>query len=198
MEQQNQEPLYEYSPIHKENESTFFIVAGIFLAMIVAGVMLTMAGNHGQQSAAQGNNNVPPAANTATPTAPDNSNTAAEPAASQPPAVTTPSHESTPPTPPSNSSAMNGERFPQTRTRQLALADISNWNYGKTRYALNEMYARYGYPFHSGPIRKQFDQFSWYHPVAGRSTAEIEDMMTPVEKANLQLLAQRRSQLQSH
>ncbi|MBV9469138.1 MAG: YARHG domain-containing protein, partial [Abitibacteriaceae bacterium] len=86
-----------------------------------------------------------------------------------------------------------GEHFPETRTRALTEADLQQWDFAKTRYALNEIYARHGFPFHSAPIRHQFETFSWYHPVTGRSQEQTEQLMSAVERANLKLLAHRRS-----
>lgn len=90
-----------------------------------------------------------------------------------------------------------GERFPETRLRYLDSAEIESWSYAKVRYALNEIFARHGYSFRAGPIRKQFQQFSWYAPVAGRSQEEIEQDLGLIEKSNLLLLSQRRNDLQN-
>ena len=93
------------------------------------------------------------------------------------------------------SQAMSGEHFPQTRTGYLTASTIGGWSYSGVRYALNEMYARDGYEFKRGPIRHQFQKFSWYHPVPGRTSANIEANFTPIEAANQRLLAQRRNAL---
>ena len=93
------------------------------------------------------------------------------------------------------SRAMSGEHFPQTRTGYVTEATIDNWSYSGVRYALNEMYARHGYEFKRGPIRHQFQKFSWYRPVPGRTAANIEADFTPIETANQHLLAQRRNAL---
>ena len=91
-----------------------------------------------------------------------------------------------------------GERFPETRLRYLDLADIEDWSFAKVRYALNEIYARHGYSFKpGGAIRKQFQQFSWYAPVAGKSQQEIEQELSDLEKSNLLLLSQRRNDLKN-
>lgn len=98
--------------------------------------------------------------------------------------------------PPSTTAFIPGERFPQTRTSSLHDSDINGWSYSGVRYALNEMYARHGYSFKSAPILHQFQKFSWYQPVAGRSQADIEAQFTPTERANQLLLAHRRDALQ--
>ena len=86
--------------------------------------------------------------------------------------------------------------FPQTRAGYLSDADIQGWSYSGVRYALNEIYARHGYVFKSGPILRQFSKLPWYHPVAGLSAAGAEAQFTPVERANQILLSQRRDALQ--
>ena len=92
--------------------------------------------------------------------------------------------------------SMPGERFPQTRTGFLHDSDINGWSYSGVRYALNEIYARHGYSFKAAPILHQFQKFSWYQPVAGRSQPQIEAQFTPTERANQLLLAHRRDALQ--
>lgn len=88
-----------------------------------------------------------------------------------------------------------GEHFPQTRTGYLQKAGIQNWSYSSVRYALNEMYARHGYPFKDGPIRRHFQKFSWYRPEEGQTPKSIEAQFTPVERANQVMLAQTRTTL---
>ena len=93
------------------------------------------------------------------------------------------------------SRVISDEHFPQTRTDYLTASTIDGWSYSGVRYALNEMYARDGYEFKRGPLRHQFQKFSWYHPIPGRTSANIEANFTPIETANQHLLAQRRNAL---
>jgi hypothetical protein len=88
-----------------------------------------------------------------------------------------------------------GEHFPQTRTGYLTAADIQGWSYSGVRYALNEIYARHGFPFQEEPLRRQFGRFSWYRPVPGLSSDGAKSLFTPVEKANELVLARRRDAL---
>lgn len=89
--------------------------------------------------------------------------------------------------------ALPGERFPETRTRHLSDSEASALTYAKLRYAINEMYARYGAEFLTRPeVRRQFDQFSWYRPQGGLSLDAIEAKFSDIERANLELLAKYR------
>jgi hypothetical protein len=66
------------------------------------------------------------------------------------------------------------------------------------RYAINEVYARYGAPFSDNPdIRRQFQKFSWYHPNPNIGFSDIDQSMSEIEKENIKLLGQYRSMLRS-
>jgi hypothetical protein len=102
---------------------------------------------------------------------------------------------SNPTVPPANPVASPGERFPQTRLHILTEAEVADLDYAQLRYAINEMYARHGAPFLKEPdIETQFRKFEWYHPIAGRTEAQIEAVFSPLEKYNLGLLARLRDQ----
>jgi hypothetical protein len=94
-----------------------------------------------------------------------------------------------------NPVASSGERYPQTRLRVLTEADITGLDFAQLRYAINEMYARHGAPFPKEPeIETQFRKFEWYHPIPGRTEAQIEASFSPLEKYNMELLARARDQ----
>lgn len=99
--------------------------------------------------------------------------------------VTTPSPGSAklPPNP------AEGERFPETRLRQLTVEDVATWNTTKIRYALNEMYARHGLTFKDKSTQAEFAKYKWYRPQPTRSAADIEAAFTEIEHANKELLA---------
>jgi predicted Ser/Thr protein kinase len=70
---------------------------------------------------------------------------------------------------------------------ELSLAEI--------RYSINYLYARHGFPFEgekSESIRREFERFPWYRPVAGRTMEQIDRMMNPFERQNVQILAEAR------
>lgn len=67
-----------------------------------------------------------------------------------------------------------GVRYPQLRTRALRDAELAEMSLAQIRYALNEMYARYGLVFTDPDIQRQFARQRWYKPVPGRSIQTIE------------------------
>ena len=92
------------------------------------------------------------------------------------------------------SGELNGEKFPQTRTRTISDEEAAGMSFAKLRYAINEIYARHGADFGSKPeLRSQFDQFDWYHPRSGISYDAIDEELTSVERANRETLAKYRN-----
>jgi len=92
-----------------------------------------------------------------------------------------------------------GEKFPMTRTGVLTGQDISQWSFAQVRYAINEMYARYGYNFPNKEIQEVFLKFQWYRDrlKPDNDSAAVEGEFSEVETANLQLLGKRRDALSS-
>jgi len=89
--------------------------------------------------------------------------------------------------------SLPGEKFPETRTRLMTESEAGEMSYAKLRYAINEMYARYGADFANRPeLRRQFEKFSWYRPQSGLSWNEIEAKFSEIERANQELLAKHR------
>jgi hypothetical protein len=88
----------------------------------------------------------------------------------------------------------DGERYPQTRQRLLAIEDINGLNAAEVRYAINEIYARHGATFPNHPeIQQQFKKFDWYHPDANLSFNDIDQLMSDIERENVKTLAQYRA-----
>ena len=84
-----------------------------------------------------------------------------------------------------------GERFPETRRQTLTSATLGKMNPDELRYAINEMFARYGADFEKSDLKKHFSQFSWYQAQPGLTFDEIEhSLFTPLEKDNLKRLAE--------
>ena len=96
------------------------------------------------------------------------------------------------------SDRMPGERFPETRTKQLAVNDVNGMSLDGVRYAINEMFARHGADFPKAEIKRHFQQFSWYRPRPGLDFDQIEAEFTEVEKANVKLLGEARDLAGSH
>ena len=85
-----------------------------------------------------------------------------------------------------------GERYPQTRACLVSEDQAALMSFAQLRYAINEVYARYGAPFTSKPeLRKQFSQFHWYKP-QDVSYSSIEGQLTATERQNLETLAKYR------
>jgi len=75
----------------------------------------------------------------------------------------------------------------------LTAEDVKRLSTVQLRYAINEVYARYGATFPKTPeIQRQFEQFSWYHPNPSLSYEAIDALMSDVERQNVKLLARER------
>lgn len=83
-------------------------------------------------------------------------------------------------------------RYPQTAQRILSASEVSAMSCAKSRYALNEIYARHGYVFRSKAITSEFRRYSWYRPVKGRTMAQVEARLNYYEKRNIEILSQRK------
>jgi DNA polymerase III delta subunit len=85
---------------------------------------------------------------------------------------------------------LDGEQYPQTRLRILTAEDVKGLSITQLRYAINEMYARYGATFPNTPaIRRLFEKFYWYHPNTSLSYEAIDQLMSDVERQNVKFLA---------
>ena len=86
-----------------------------------------------------------------------------------------------------------GERYPETRNRLLGDEEAARMSYAQLRYAINEVYARYGAEFPTQPeIDNRFRQFDWYRPRRGVPLTQIENEFTYTERTNVELLAKYR------
>lgn len=92
-----------------------------------------------------------------------------------------------------STSTPNGDAIAQAQAEGYILpsnwvyldrADIEGFDERTTTLAINELYARYGYPFAGGKYRAYFDARPWYQPIEGVT----EPNFTDVERANLDLL----------
>jgi hypothetical protein len=60
---------------------------------------------------------------------------------------------------------LSDERYPQTREQLLTLDNLKGFTAADVRYAINEIYARYGATFPNHPdVQRQFQQLDWYKP----------------------------------
>jgi len=71
-------------------------------------------------------------------------------------------------------------------TDHLALADLE--------YMRNEIYARHGMKFSDAKWTETFSEFSWYNP----KKSNVESLLTPLEKKNIQLIKQLEKELKNN
>ena len=86
-----------------------------------------------------------------------------------------------------------GERFAQTRTRELSPDGLTKLSDDDLRYMTNEMFARYGQTFGDKDYQAQFADKSWYHPNPKWSSGRIRRAFTDLEKNNLKALINERN-----
>ena len=86
-----------------------------------------------------------------------------------------------------------GERFAQTRTRELSPQGLTQLSDEDLRYMTNEMFARYGQTFGDKSYQAQFEDKPWYRPNPKWSSGRIRRAFTELEKGNLKLLIQERA-----
>ena len=91
-----------------------------------------------------------------------------------------------------------GERFPQTRTRDLDADEIGQMSDEDVRYAINEMFARYGMTFRDKDLQAEFEPYKWYQPNEKWKPNQIERQFSKREKRNADLLAAERNDRQSY
>lgn len=94
-------------------------------------------------------------------------------------------HEDTSPQDESRFVVLRGEQYPQTRLYLMSSKEIAGMSIAQLRYAINEVYARYGATFPQVPeIQRQFARFDWYHPNPKLSFEDIDQMMSDSERKN--------------
>lgn len=92
---------------------------------------------------------------------------------------------------------LDGERFPQTRMYDMDASEVSQMGDDDLRYAINEMYARYGMTFKSKKYQDNFNGLTWYHPVERWTPEQIEKVFTATERKNLAVLISERTRRQN-
>lgn len=96
-----------------------------------------------------------------------------------------------------SSQPLQGERFPETRIREITPEEIAQLTDDDLRYAVNEMYARYGLTFKNKAIQANFKGLKWYQPNDGWTVNQVEQAFTKTERRNLETLTTERSHRQS-
>jgi hypothetical protein len=91
---------------------------------------------------------------------------------------------------------MEGRRYPELSRTLLSAEGAAQLSLDQIRYAINELYSVYGYPFENASasaIRQHFSQFSWFRPEPGLTMEVIDTRMSATEKRNIEILAEARS-----
>jgi len=93
-----------------------------------------------------------------------------------------------------NAGAMNSSDyiFPDSDTRLLTNKEVQDLTQEELRIAINEIYARHGRKFDSQELQDYFNSKSWYRGTVDPEEFQ-EDMLSAIEKKNLELLEKYRS-----
>ncbi len=87
---------------------------------------------------------------------------------------------------------LDGERFSATRMEDLGEDYASNLSDADLRYAINEMYARYGLTFHDKSLQSRFETTTWYHPNDKWTIGQVKAAFSKRERDNLDALVSER------
>lgn len=74
--------------------------------------------------------------------------------------------------------------------------EIQKWDIARIRYEINTIYARHGVVFPKREIQEYFESKVWYKPVPGRTFDDVEKLLSPEEKIDIEALANRRQELE--
>lgn len=92
-----------------------------------------------------------------------------------------------------SSQPLDGELFSQTRTDEISADYAAQLSDEDLRYAINEMFARFGMTFKDKELQSQLEGKSWYSPNERWKPDQIERAMTSRERQNLAILTSERS-----
>jgi len=90
-----------------------------------------------------------------------------------------------------NTAGGNTSRYPQASDRLLTREDVENMDAWELKIMRNEIFARYGYIFKSPEMRDYFKYEKWYVPTYDN----VDNMLTDVEKKNIELIKRYESRL---
>ena len=119
--------------------------------------------------------------------------TASDTSTSHSVAVSKPSPTPSAPTRVRSLAPLDGERFSVTRTDEITTDFAAELSDDDLRYAINEMFARFGMTFKDKEYQAQFEGNDWYSPEDKWKPAQIKRAMTARERANLDILSAERS-----
>lgn len=94
--------------------------------------------------------------------------------------------------------AANVYLIPDSDTRLLTEEELWQWRYDALGYALNEIFARHGFPFDpGGSYDKWFSRQTWYRTREKATKSQCYDRLTPVEWENEMLIKQVRQDMRA-
>ena len=74
--------------------------------------------------------------------------------------------------------------YPEGSQRELTEADVENKTPEELKFMRNEIYARHGYSFKNKEIRRHFEAYDWYMPVA----VDVREDLKDLEVKNIDLI----------
>ena len=74
---------------------------------------------------------------------------------------------------------------------------VATWDAARVRNELNTIYARYGVDFTNAELRKWAEKQPGYKSIPGRTFADAEALFSEIDRGNIEMLASRRSQINS-
>lgn len=88
---------------------------------------------------------------------------------------------------------LDGERFPETRMREITPDEVTSLSDEDLRYVINEMYARYGMTFKDKTYQANFEGTKWYQPNERWTPEQIERSFNSTERKNFRTLTRERA-----
>lgn len=83
-------------------------------------------------------------------------------------------------------SLVSGRKYPQVSENYLDAGSLNRYSKEELKIMRNEIFAVYGYIFKTEPMKSHYGAMRWYKP----QYANVEDRLTDIEKANVQLIKQ--------
>jgi hypothetical protein len=84
----------------------------------------------------------------------------------------------------------NGRTYTQVSTGYLDATSLTTYSKTDLKIMRNEIFAVYGYIFKTEPLKSHYGAMRWYKP----EHENVENMLTDIEKANVQLIKEVESQ----
>lgn len=92
--------------------------------------------------------------------------------------------------PEAEESAAESDYMYPSDTTEFTEEFLNSLSRSEARLVRNEFYARYGFVFKSGELKKHFEGKEWYKPNAKLTTVQIHNMFNATERKNYQRIVQ--------